>query len=105
MLERTHLRHLHLSGGILTMRITPKFECDRVMRNGAELYIFECPHCWTYGFAYGSGNRDVAPHMKRPKNAKPVMHVHGASNGHRAAHCFDGSPLRDTGYYLVGNRH
>ena len=47
------------------------FECER---RGSQ-FVFHCDHC----------NRE---------------HGHGAVEGHRVAHCDDGSPYKDGGYML-----
>lgn len=84
------------------------------------LLTFECPHCWRYGGSHGSGDVDAAAfaprhldhffYRRRPKRARPVTHTHGGAksegpnHGHRIAHCWEGSPFYETGYYLVEDR-
>lgn len=58
----------------------PVFKCDVIKpkrRGGVETYEFWCPYC-----------------LK--------SHIHSAGDGHRTAHCGDESPMKTTGYILVG---
>lgn len=58
----------------------PVFFCDvrpPSKRGDNATYSFDCPYCL-------------------------VRHTHSAEDGHRAAHCREGSPLRDQGYWLIG---
>lgn len=85
----------------------PTFDCVRVVHPGDnDTLVFTCPHCWQYGMVYGACDVSSGPYKRRPKRAVPIKHVHGAGknlgdgDGHRIAHCFSGSPLKKTGYYL-----
>lgn len=86
----------------------PTIECKRVIINKAPCLVFECLHCWKYGSVWGTDDVASDFYKKRPKKAKPIKHVHGAvgpnkgdGDGHRVAHCYETSPLKQKGYYLV----
>lgn len=52
----------------------PVFLCEEI-NDGSQMKFF-CPYCLKY-------------------------HIHGKGEGHRVAHCFDESPLKKGGYYII----
>jgi hypothetical protein len=78
----------------------PVIDCDRIHTDGGDLFVFDCPHCWTYGGSTGCDDTS-ADYRRRPKRARAQEHVHGAGSGHRVAHCSSpASPFYRTGYIL-----
>ena len=79
----------------------PIVDCRRVHHDGYDTFEFACPHCWTFGDARGVDDTVVwGRYKKRPQRAKAKVHTHGAEEGHRHAHCIQGSPFQDRGYIL-----
>lgn len=57
----------------------PTFICWEGTRQKVKTWSFHCPYCRT-------------------------VHTHSAGEGHRVAHCHEGSPFRNGGYFLAGLR-